>query len=458
MQHIQAAVRFVRDHNIRLVVKNTGHCFLGRSVAPDSLQILTHHLKNIDFVDNFQPQGCTRNTDYGSAITVIAGMQLKHLYTALGQRNFSAVIGAAHTVGIAGGYIQGGGHSPLGPWKGMAADNTLEFTVVTASGDLVVANDFQNSDLFWALRGGGGGSWGVVASVTIRTFPDPPVAVEFLNINTTNPTAFWDFISDFHAALPAINDASGSGYYFITSAPNLSISIALLFANHTTPTNAAAVLDPLIANANKTLSPSSVVALRTHAPSLVEFILSTLLPGESDDTGSIVRIGSRLVSREFLSHPSNITRLTASLEQYFHPDIAGPNSLITGHIVAGGQVARNSDNSTSINPAWRRTITHLVGGVTYPPDASIQQQEEMARRVTERIVPLFKKLEPDMGAYLNEADAEERNWQGEFWGHGEGGNYAPLKGIKRRWDPEGVFITRRGVGSEEWDEEGACRA
>jgi FAD/FMN-containing dehydrogenase len=132
-EHIQAAVRFVKRHNIRLAIKNTGHCFLGRSVAPDSLQILTHNLKSIDFVDNFKPQGCTTGrAGYGSAVTIGAGVQLKDLYTALGQRNLTAVIGASHTVGAAGGYIQGGGHSPLGPWKGMAVDNALEFTVVTA--------------------------------------------------------------------------------------------------------------------------------------------------------------------------------------------------------------------------------------------------------------------------------------------------------------------------------------
>jgi len=131
-EHVQAAVRFVKDHNIRLAIKNTGHCFLGRSVARDSLQILTHNLKSFDFVDDFKPQGSTNGKGYGSAVTIGAGIQLKELYTALGQRNLSAVIGAAHTVGAAGGYIQGGGHSPLGPWKGMAADNALEFTLVTA--------------------------------------------------------------------------------------------------------------------------------------------------------------------------------------------------------------------------------------------------------------------------------------------------------------------------------------
>jgi len=68
----------------------------------------------------------------GTTVTIGAGVQLDQLYSAVGLAGQSVVAGLAHTVGAAGGYIQGGGHSPLGPWKGMAADNTVEFEVVTA--------------------------------------------------------------------------------------------------------------------------------------------------------------------------------------------------------------------------------------------------------------------------------------------------------------------------------------
>jgi FAD/FMN-containing dehydrogenase len=131
--HIQAAVKFASRHNIRLAIKNTGHCYLGRSSAPESLQILTTNMKNISFVDSFRPQGCgSAAKSEGPAVTIAAGVFVKDLYRALGEKNLTAVIGLAHTVGAAGGYIQGGGHSPLGWWKGLAADNALEFTVVTA--------------------------------------------------------------------------------------------------------------------------------------------------------------------------------------------------------------------------------------------------------------------------------------------------------------------------------------
>lgn len=131
-QHIQEAVRFAANHNIRLAIKNTGHCFLGRSSAPESLQIATYKMKKMDFVDDFVPEGSPAKKSMGSAVTLGAGVVLLDIYTETAKRNLTAVVGLSHTVGAAGGYIQGGGHSPLGPWKGMASDNALQFEVVTA--------------------------------------------------------------------------------------------------------------------------------------------------------------------------------------------------------------------------------------------------------------------------------------------------------------------------------------
>lgn len=325
---------------------------------------------------------------------------------------------------------------------------------ISLQGDLVVANDFKNSDLFWALRGGGGGSWGVVASVTIRTFPDPPAAVQSLTISTANYTGFWNFVEEFHARLPSVSDAAGSGYYFLTSAApgNVStLTIALFFVGHTNETVMAKVLDPLIEYAIMTLGPSSVASARLQAPAF-KYVIGELLPGDSDTGGAIVRIWSRLVSRDLLVHRAGAAALTDSFKRLFGPGV-GAGNTITGHVVAGGQVARNVGLDVAVNPAWRRTLTHLAGGVSWPPDATVEEVGALERRITEVMVPMFAQLEPDMGAYLNEADAYERDFQRSFWGD----NYPRLREVKKKWDPEGIFITRRGVGSEEWDDDGLCR-
>jgi FAD/FMN-containing dehydrogenase len=88
-------------------------------------------LKSIKFTNDFRPAGSLKSE--GHAVTIGAGINLMELYAAVKQKGRTVVAGTSHTVGAAGGYIQGGGHSLMGPWKGMAADNVLEFKVVTAN-------------------------------------------------------------------------------------------------------------------------------------------------------------------------------------------------------------------------------------------------------------------------------------------------------------------------------------
>lgn len=116
---------------MRVVVKNTGHDFAGRSLAPHSLQIRTREMDDIELNEDFVPEG--GESGKGPAVTVGAGVQLFKLYRFCHEKNVTVVGGFSSTVGVAGGYIQGGGHSILSPWKGLASDHVLQYTVVTAN-------------------------------------------------------------------------------------------------------------------------------------------------------------------------------------------------------------------------------------------------------------------------------------------------------------------------------------
>ncbi|PGG97905.1 hypothetical protein GX51_07079 [Blastomyces parvus] len=456
--HIQKAVRFARKHNLRLAIKASGHCFLGRSSAPNSLQISTYRMKDITFTDNFVPKG-SKKGGKGSAVTLGAGVVLSDLYKALSEKGVVAVAGVSHTVAAPGGYIQGGGHSPLGPWKGMASDNALEFEVVTPKGDLITANEYQNTDLFWALRGGGGGTFGVVASVTVRTWPDPPMILGSVNISTPidNSKGFWAAVKELHAALPELSENGAAGYYFIVpQTPPLpdigtvsAITMALMFADQDDQAAVDRLLQPLTAAVEKldnvTISTSTLASPRTND------IINGLLVGDADQTGGAVAIGSRLISRDFLvssDGPAKLSKALSRLESQ-------PGSVLTGHLVAGGQVAKNAGKvDSALNPAWRKALTHITFGRSWPSSTPFHEQRKVYEKITNVGVPILKALEPgQMGAYLNEADSHESDFQESFWGE----NYKRLYAIKKKWDPTGLFISRRGVGSEDWDDDGLCR-
>src|SRR5580704_7400544 len=170
---IAAAVNFARDNNLRLVVKGRGHSYLGASNAPDSLMIWTRHMTDIQVHSAFVPQGCQGKIAPQPAVTMGAGTHWMQAYQAVTTQAGRYVQGGGcTTVGVAG-LIQGGGFGSFSKRYGTAAASLLEAEVVTADGRIQIANACLNPDLFWALKGGGGGTFGVVSKLTARTHDLP---------------------------------------------------------------------------------------------------------------------------------------------------------------------------------------------------------------------------------------------------------------------------------------------
>jgi FAD/FMN-containing dehydrogenase len=168
---IQASVLFASLYNIRLNIKNTGHDFMGRSTAAGSLSIWTHQFQEKTIINSY-----SSSTYNGPAVRFGSGVQTGDAYAFLDTYGRVMVGGECKSVGFSGGYLPGGGHGPLATMYGMGSDNLLEMQVVTAGGIVMTVSDSQNSDLFWALRGGGAGTFAVTLSVTVKTYPSPKVA------------------------------------------------------------------------------------------------------------------------------------------------------------------------------------------------------------------------------------------------------------------------------------------
>jgi len=100
-------------------------------------------------------------------LRVSAGVLLGEIIDFLGERGHVAATGVCPTVG-APGWALGGGYSPLSKMLGLGCDNVVAFNVVSADGTSVVANETSNPELFWALRGAGGNSFGVITSMIIK--------------------------------------------------------------------------------------------------------------------------------------------------------------------------------------------------------------------------------------------------------------------------------------------------
>ncbi|KAF8527003.1 FAD-binding domain-containing protein [Hysterangium stoloniferum] len=437
VEHIQAAVRFAKFHNLKVAIKASGHDLLGRSTAKNSFLIWTRHLLNVIFHDSFTVGG----VDQGSAVTAGSGVGLHTLYTLTKEQGKIYVGGTAFSVVASGGYVQGAGHSALSPTFGLAADNALQFEIVIANGTLLTVNSVSNPDLFWALRGGGAGSWGVIVSTTFRTFPTFNAVYHVANIMVNNTDQVAQ-LTTFHAKHIFDWDTLHPGQYFfwIATPPTFSLAITSLFPN-TTISAVTAALAPF-------LNGITSLGFNVNITSGV-LPVNDILAGATTDAGGTLRIiGSRLLpSSTYKTHATQIGEVT---KQLFDDGAAG----VLAHLVAGGQVSKNAHIDSAVTPKWRTAKTHIIIVQGWNESISPSEVEAIREVLTNTHVPLLATLAgPDGGAYSNEADVREPNFQTTFFGP----NYGRLSQIKKAYDPDAMFIVPAGVGSENFDVDTLCR-
>jgi FAD/FMN-containing dehydrogenase len=156
LRDVQAAVHIAAAHNLPLSVRGGGHDSVGRALRDGGLVIDLSRMRQVE-VDMHE-----------RVATVAGGATAADLMAAL-PSGLVAVTGNIGAVGM-GGFLLGGGYSHFSSRFGLAVDNLLGAEVVLADGRVVRADASQNSDLFWALRGGGG-NFGVITEMRIRLHP-----------------------------------------------------------------------------------------------------------------------------------------------------------------------------------------------------------------------------------------------------------------------------------------------
>ncbi|WP_198026479.1 FAD-binding oxidoreductase [Bradyrhizobium sp. ARR65] len=188
---VVVAVNFARENNLRLVIKGGGHSYQGTSDAPDSLLIWTREMSGITLHDAFVPDGCDATHAPQPAVTVEAGARWLAVYDAVTTRGGRYVQGGGcTTVGVAG-FIHGGGFGSFSKKYGLGAAGLLQAEIVTADGTVLIVNACNHPDLFWAIKGGGGGAFGVLTKLTLRTRELPTTfGAAFGTIKAASDTAF----------------------------------------------------------------------------------------------------------------------------------------------------------------------------------------------------------------------------------------------------------------------------
>jgi len=468
---VAAAVNFAREHRLRLVVKGGGHSYQGTSNARDSLLVWTRRMRDVQLHDAFVPQGCAGHVAPTAAASLGAGALWVHAYDAVTTRGGRYVQGGGcMTVGVAG-LVQSGGFGSFSKRFGTAAGNLLEAEVVTADGITRIANACTNPDLFWALRGGGGGSFGVVTRITVRThdLPETFGAVNF-TVRAASPAAYRRLVAmtlDFYAGA-LMNPHWGEQIRF---RPGRVMSVSMVFQGMERG-EAVATWQPFLDAIDRASDLSMDFApLKIVSTSAREFWSPTLLkrtlgfikrderpgapegnvywPGDEGQSGQVLHGYASTWLPRLLLEPSQRAALTDALVAaanhwgvalHFNKGLGGaPADAVAG--------ARDTATHPAMLDAFALAISAANGPPAYPgvaghePDAALARQQ--ARRVHDAMAEL-RKLVPLPGSYVSESDYFEPDWPRAFWGT----NYERLLAVKRQFDPDGLFTVHHGVGSE----------
>jgi hypothetical protein len=412
---VQKTVRWARKHGVRIVPRSGGHSYGGYSTTTGVI------------VDVSRLNAITLTADNRAAIA--AGARLIDVYTSLAQRGRTVPAGTCPTVGIAG-LAQGGGIGMSARKFGLTCDNLLEATVVLADGRAVVASANQHADLYWALRGGGGGNFGIVTRLVFRTHPvdnvvtyslewpwadakrviqawqklaphAPDGLFSVLNVNAvagstvpphiTSAGQFYGAEDRLRTLLQPLAEA-GTPTRFTTS-PRTYLSATLMWAGCSGDL-AACHLPPQGTAGRSTFAAKSSISNSPISPAGIDVLLHQLEARRSTGSGSGIVL--------FDSYGGAINRVPKSKTAFVHRDALFSMQYLA-YWAAGAAAAPNI--------AWLRGC--------------------------------YAALRPYVSpfAYQNYIDPDLSNWQHAYYGS----NLPRLQSVKRTYDPHNVFHSRQSI-------------
>ena len=477
---IAAAVNFARDNNLRLVVKGGGHSYQGTSNAPDSLLVWTRHMHDVTIHDDFVARGCKGTQAPQRAVTVGSGTIWMQAYDAVTTKASAYVQGGGcTTVGIAG-LIQSGGFGSFSKHYGMAAAGLLEAEVVTADGQVRIANACTNPDLFWALKGGGGGTFGAVSKLTlqVRDLPELAGGANF-TVKAASDDAYRrlirQFVGFYHEAL--FNDHWGEEAHF---SPDNKLEISMVHLGLDTE-QSRKVWQPFLTWLAQSSSSSAYTIESEPDIGSMPFRHWWDVDWRKEHHHDVFKADSRSGassnnvwwkgdggqaawvvwgfeslwlpaslladdSQEKLANAIFAASRYSEVELHFNKGLAGaPLEAI--------EAAKHTAMNPSVCSAFALDIVADGQGPAYAGIPGHEPDVAKGRKAADTVHRCMNELRTvasNGGAYVSESNFFESDFERSYWG----ANHARLAQIKKKYDPDGLFFVHNGVGSEQWSADG----
>ncbi|MCU1355115.1 MAG: FAD-binding oxidoreductase [Acidimicrobiales bacterium] len=401
---VATSLAFARHHGLPFTARSGGHSFGGYSTSQG-------------LVIDLEPANQVQVQGNGTA-TVGSGARLGDVYARLADRGVMIPAGSCPSVGIAG-LTLGGGVGVVARKYGLTIDNLRAAEIVVADGRTLTCDANREPDLFWALRGGGGGNFGIVTSFTFATHPAPTLALASIH---------WPW-SAAGAVLSAWLD-------WAPSAPDELWSNALLLAGD----DKRAGVEPTVrigaafvgaAGALRDLLDSLVATVGAAPSSRSGRTVSYLDAMTYEGGGSTAREAS-VARSEYLAAklpPAGIqTVVDAVARRQADPQLGGGGAAFDAY---GGAINRVAPAATAF--VHRDPLCGVLFNGTFADDAAPVVVEANRSWVDD----LGSAVKPYVNgeAYQNYIDPRRADWADAYYGR----NLDRLRAVKGRYDPDDVF-------------------
>ena len=410
-EDVAEAIRFARRQGLAVATRGGAHCFGGRS-STDGLLVDVTPMHSVEIS--------------GDAVTVGGGARLGEVYGSLLEQALTIPAGSCPSVGIAG-LALGGGLGIIGRKYGLTSDHLVSVQIVVADGRVLQCDDHHDDDLFWALRGGGPGSFGVVTALTFRTIPAPAA---------TNLQLTWPFseaaavIDAWQSWAPLAPEELAASLVIGDSAqvdepPSVEVFGVMLG----TESDTAELVGELVDR-----TPSAPASASHQHMSFGETMRywgerAARDRAEGDPPGWELR-GYRFIKSEFFTRPLSTASIETLLETFRKDRVHGQSRELDFSPWGGGYNRVSGDATAFVHRdelLWLKHATEVV------PGASTAEKEAAHDWVTRSWATVHHWGTGRV--FPNFPDPDLQDWAQAYYGT----NLDRLVSVKARYDPGNLF-------------------
>jgi FAD/FMN-containing dehydrogenase len=396
------AITWARQNEVALRARSGRHHLEGWSNVSGGIVIDVSEMKSAQL----DPASRT--------VTGAVGLTQGEAVNTLGEQGFAVATGGEATVGLAGATL-GGGFGFLTRNFGMACDNLLAAEVVVPSGAdgarAIIADQHNNSDLLWALRGAGNGNFGIVTSFTYRMYPLKQVS--FLE-------AKWDGLDDLRGVFDAWQRQAPTTDLRLTSvldiAPDAIDLLAVLQSG--SPVEARQLLAPVLSVGQPDVS--------VQSGSWVDTFAGLQPPSKS----AVEKAKNWKFFSQFISQPFPAKAI--DLVGTFMKDAP---SEVSDYFCSslGGAVKQAPPGGAAF--VHRDALFYAEPGAGWSGDQLTPKAHAWVAEFSQALRPYVN------GAYVNVPNPGMVDWETAYWGD----HYARLREIKAQYDPDNVFQYEQSI-------------